>query len=76
MYHVPAKPVKNKKMTVFLSCITETHIAANLLTKFRLKKSSKQWETLILSAEETWEAVHAAQRKGNESHATGNKRAT
>ena len=43
---------------------------AKLLPKFQLEKSRKQWETLILSVAETWEAVQVAQRKVNESHPT------
>ena len=57
MYNVPAKPVKKKRMVFCLPCIEETHIAAKLLPEFRLKKSSKQWQTLIHSVVEAWEAV-------------------
>ena len=71
MHYVPAKPVKNKKMAFCFPSITLSHITARLLPGFKLKRSSKQWEMLILSAEQSWEAVQAAQHKGNNSHTTG-----
>ena len=43
LYYVPAKPVRNKKMAFCLPYIALSHIAAELLPEFKLKKSSKQW---------------------------------
>ena len=56
MYYILAKPIRSKKMAFCVPCITEDHIPDNLLPKFRMKKSSKGWETLILilSVKEAW----------------------
>ena len=69
-YFVPAKPVKNKKMAFCSPSIPVSHITVDLINEFKLKKPSKQWDTLILSAEGTWETLQAALRDGNDSNTT------
>ena len=69
-YFVPAKPVKTRKLAFCSPSIPVSHIMPGMIMEFKLKKSSKQWDTLILSAEETWETLQAASADEIDSHTT------
>jgi hypothetical protein len=67
-YFVPAKPVKNKKVAFCSPSIEVGRITPSMRNEFTIRTPSKQWETLILSAEEAWQAMQAALSDDNDSH--------